>query len=392
MSNKYFRQITNKSLHDCNYELIEDYHDPIIKEKEKEIDRNEKEIEINEDVDNEEKRIELNTVISEDEFLSAFVKTFIDVLSLSSQKTTSVAEPCYLDLNAKYEERIINEMKVLHSYGDTMPFLNATLVPQGLMTEYKTVKFIDQNKLTLPIWARNATIFENLQETNTVFESVEGNVFEIADDVKSTICINNEKYAVLEDNANFWEDIKDSLEKPEIITIEKNIDDIETEFSYLNLDEREKSENITAPWNLTNTSILLMKERNQEKDDLMNSCFWKKILILMQKKLKTSQFDRIDNLNDTDFFNCLNNLISEYFRVTKKDKIEIYKNFNFLFSIYRVRICREIKRLNLLHSSQKEAICDICQKEFFSPYFPYILFYLLLIYKNKIFEQFRKNE
>ncbi len=72
-------------------------------------------------------------------------------------------------------------------------------------------------------------------------------------------------------------------------------------------------------------------------------------------------------------------LVKSYFDITGKKAIDINKNFNFLFSVYRKQICIEIQRINREHTGgRKSSDCAVCKENFESPFFPYILLYCLL--------------
>lgn len=379
MSHSYFVKITNKSLKSGNFDPLEGTS----KVKPTKII-----------VRNEEPVIappspQLEVRIEENEFLSCMVKTFMDVVSnRKDQLERPVADFAYLTIHPQEEQILIDVIKSCSDprYVDNLPYVNATHVVRGLRKQHKTLKFIDQNEMTAPPWARNVQLFKTFDvQTESTFSKHNNELIEIDQRQKKVIPIDHENQACFEHNGDFWNDIKNTLDDDQKKSCEKDISDLSKKFDYIQTSDsltyqEDYHDNKAKPWNQNNYAVLSMNKKNDDIERQDNSCFWLKLTNAITENMYSQ------NENKPLFPMAVRNLINYYFSVTGKKAIDIYKNFNILFSVHKKRICQEIQRINKMHvSCRKKTDCSICKQSFDSPFFPYILLYCMLACKKNMF-------
>lgn len=381
MSNEYMTELINASLKDCGYEEL-----PL---KPKKIIVNDL---VDDNITNDDqnvKSIMVSSNIQQDEFLTSYVKNFIDVCRNSNPENT-VDDFCYLYLSIDEEERFMDAFERSKKFDNVFRFVDATIVPRGLMSNYKTVKFIDQNENTLPVWAKKVNAFNNVSQGSSEFSTKDGSTFELLDEGKIYLNVDNNTCAEITDECDFWNDVKSSFDIREKQIISQKVDNLNDDFDYLSKKENVKKypTDVSLTWNITNDCELSRTEKIEKNQSKQKFCFWQKII----QHIRSFQDGCEKAIFIKKFKKLIDNLIQEYMNHTKKTNISIYSNFNIFFSIYRKKIYESIKQLKILHSKSQNQDCSICKRYFSSSYFPYIIVYLMMIYIKKPYELIVENE
>ena len=382
MSNSYFLKITNKCLKACNYDPLED---KFLEKPTQIVVRPEIPDARTAEPSKPQNKIE------EGEFLSCLVKTFTDVLS-DKQNTKTVSDFAYLTIHPR-EEKYVRDIITSCSnslYVDKLPFVNATYVVNGLRNQHKTVKFIDQNPFTVPIWAQSVKLFKTLDvESDSSFSRQNNELIEIDDSKNTVIPIDHLNQASFEHDGSFWNDIKETLDHDQKMNFEKEIENLSKKMNYIQMSDcstfqKDYHDNKAKTWNQNNYAVLSMKKKKEEMSRQTNACLWVKLT----NAVTDSMYSQSENA--TSFPDAVKNLVTQYLLVTGKKSIDINKNFNLIFSVYRKRICQEIQTINNNHvKAGSKPDCSLCHRNFKSPFFPYILFYCMIGSKKNIFSRFK---
>ncbi len=188
---------------------------------------------------------------------------------------------------------------------------------------------------------------------------------------------------MLEHDGNFWNEIKHGLDHDQKSDLESDISKLALRLDYIpNIDcsthHGEYHDNKSKPWPANHHASVSMKKKNEEIQN-KKDCFWMQLTNIISQKLYTQ------TEKDSDYLVIVKRLVKSYFDITGKKAIDINKNFNFLFSVYRKQICIEIQRINSEHTGgRKSSDCAVCKENFESPFFPYILLYCLLSCKKNM--------
>lgn len=383
MSNEYLTRLINSSLKDCDYEELP------IKQK-KLSDDNEPPNIVTDNVQNV-NTIMISSIINQDEFLTSYVKNFIDVCKTAKTASNqSVDDFCYLYLDKNEELKFLEAFERTKKFDQVFKFVDATIVPRGIINNYKTVKFIDQNEQTLPIWSRKIDVFNDVVQENSEFSTKDGATFELLDENEIYLNINNNTVAELTDECNLWNDIQSSFDYSEKLSITQKTQELADDFDYLSKDQNIKKypTDVSVTWNITNDCEISKIQHENIINSKSKKCTWQKII----DHLRSSSDGCEKTIFNKKLKELISKLVKKYMTQTKKPNIEIYNKYNIFFSIYRKKIYEYIKKLKILHSKHQDKDCSICEEYFSSKYYPYIILYLMMIYMKKPYEISLENE